>query len=305
MSAPEHLVTDVELAELEFHALALGDDISQGRVPRNARRRLTPSELAAQVNFAGIADDVTKQADAIGLALGSQRAKFLALVRADLGALGSVDEIVGRLQTFGILGINAVPGAADLIRSSGAELRGLIEALVATSADRLRSEAAAQGVDLAPVQGLSPATTSVVDRQANRLLINPHQDALRAITEPAIELPPGSAVDAALGIIDRAGRSLSENPLKAYGQQAGSSAVGMGRLEQADAGGRTPREIYASELLDSHTCDPCYHVDGKQYRTIAEMRLDYPIGIYRLCQGGLLCRGTAIVVWSTEVPARG
>lgn len=59
----------------------------------------------------------------------------------------------------------------------------------------------------------------------------------------------------------------------------------------------------SSELLDRNTCSPCAAVDGTRYATYAAALLDYPLGQYRLCDGGTRCRGTLIMVSAREEPA--
>lgn len=307
MKPDEHVAMEadrLELAELDFALSCLARDVEEGRAPRWARRGLFPHEIAARTNFAGIADDVNSAALAITTKLGDQRAKFFALLRADLAALGSVDAVVARLQAAQALGINSIPGATDLITASMVQTRPLLENLLATAADRIRAEATAQGVDIATVNALSERAAENLARQARRLAVLPHADGLRAVAERAIEIPSALTVEAALGMIDQAGRSLSEKPLATLAQQAGSSAVGLGRLEAAGSGGVVPQEIYASELLDQNTCDPCYHVDGKTYPSLEAMRIDYPAGIFVECLGGMACRGTPVIVWSTEVQSQ-
>jgi hypothetical protein len=61
--------------------------------------------------------------------------------------------------------------------------------------------------------------------------------------------------------------------------------------------------VYASELLDSETCDPCAAIDGTAYETIDDAEVDYPAGGYTDCDGWSRCRGTLIAVYGDEMPA--
>lgn len=298
----DHQADELELAEIEHQLLCLEKDISDGRAPRWARRALYPHELTARTNFAAIVDEVNAVAIQLLVMLGDHRARFLALLRADLAALGSVDAVVARIQAAQALGINSVPGATELIAKSVAQTRPLLERLLETSATRLRQEAAAQGVDIAGVTALSTRTAEQIERQARRLAVLPQADGLRAVAEKAVAVSSGATIYELMGVVDQAGRSLSEKPLGTLATQAGSSAVGLGRLEAAGQAGVTPAEIYASELLDRNTCDPCYHVDGKKYPTMEALLKDYSAGVFKDCEGGWSCRGTGVIVWSTEAP---
>ena len=80
------------------------------------------------------------------------------------------------------------------------------------------------------------------------------------------------------------------------------------RLKQGKGGGREdvptpdaarePTEIYASELLDEHTCRKCAEIDGHEYQTMAQARADYPDGGgYHGCESGTGCRGTLVFMY--------
>lgn len=82
------------------------------------------------------------------------------------------------------------------------------------------------------------------------------------------------------------------------------------RLKQVKGGARAceevpttdaapePTGIYASELLDEHTCRKCAEIDGHEYETLAQARADYPDGGgYKDCESGLGCRGTLISMY--------
>lgn len=58
-----------------------------------------------------------------------------------------------------------------------------------------------------------------------------------------------------------------------------------------------PVTWYASELLDSNTCDPCAAIDGREYGSLEEAQTDYPSGGFTDCDGGPRCRGTVVAVF--------
>lgn len=77
-------------------------------------------------------------------------------------------------------------------------------------------------------------------------------------------------------------------------------AHGAGRLKAAQK--FKPAGIWASELLDGATCGPCETMDGKEYKTVAAARKDYPEGPYINCKGGARCRGTLVFEYGEPDP---
>lgn len=64
--------------------------------------------------------------------------------------------------------------------------------------------------------------------------------------------------------------------------------------------------VYASELLDEHSCGPCSRIDGYEWRTWAEAAPHYPgergpgTGGYWACESPRGCRGTLVTVHTDE-----
>lgn len=56
-------------------------------------------------------------------------------------------------------------------------------------------------------------------------------------------------------------------------------------------------KLYASEILDSNTCGPCFAEDGKEFDTLDAARSEYSSGGYDNCEGGPRCRGTIVAVY--------
>lgn len=293
----------LELLEAEHAYFALASDEDAGRVPRGARRGLQSFEIAGKVNFAGLVDD---QAAILALLLRevtAARAEMGNLIRTDLGQSLSANELSNRVGDLFIYGINGIYGAPALIQASQARIYYQLQRMVALAAARVRAEASLQGVAIPDADLMNPDSEAVLGRQASRLARLPHSDLLRAVSEgAALRIEPSGSVSKALGIVDEAGRSLSEKPLANLAGQATSGATGIGRITGAEAAPEEPRNIYASELLDSNTCDPCYHVDGKEYPSLAALSADYYAGTYVRCEGGMACRGTPVFVWGTEAP---
>ena len=80
-----------------------------------------------------------------------------------------------------------------------------------------------------------------------------------------------------------------------------TAAQNEGRLQEMASGpvGR----YYASELLDSSTCENCAAEDEHEFASIGEARKAYPTGGFRDCLGGARCRGTVVAVYAEEAPA--
>lgn len=98
----------------------------------------------------------------------------------------------------------------------------------------------------------------------------------------------------AAGVVDTARQGVYQTASGARAAQA--TAPGMPTIAR----------VYASELLDSNTCQPCAAVDGKEYASVDDAHGEYHgHGGYMGCSGGLRCRGTLVFVYSSETPAGG
>jgi hypothetical protein len=81
-----------------------------------------------------------------------------------------------------------------------------------------------------------------------------------------------------------------------------------GAVQQAQVGGRLAvfsqvepmTAFYATELLDSATCEACRAIDGTNFPSLAEARMQYPSGGYVECFGGPRCRGSVVGVYAGE-----
>lgn len=66
----------------------------------------------------------------------------------------------------------------------------------------------------------------------------------------------------------------------------------------------TDAKIYALELLDKNTCEECAAIDGQQYASMADARVDYPGigGGYVRCLGRERCRGSLVIIYDEAAP---
>jgi hypothetical protein len=74
-------------------------------------------------------------------------------------------------------------------------------------------------------------------------------------------------------------------------------ATNLGRVATLEV---APVATYtASEVNDANRCAPCSEIDGTQFADLDAVRAAYGAGPYRLCQGGIRCRGTVVATWDT------
>lgn len=79
-------------------------------------------------------------------------------------------------------------------------------------------------------------------------------------------------------------------------------AQNLGRLATLDA---APKATYtACEVNDLRTCQPCEDIDGTVFADLAAAQAAYGAGPYRLCEGGIRCRGTVVATWDPATTAR-
>lgn len=101
---------------------------------------------------------------------------------------------------------------------------------------------------------------------------------------------PGEILD----LVDAAAAKAAPRARDAAKQEV-HVAHGKGRVRTARK--LKPSLIWASELLDGATCAKCRKLDGKEYKTLAAGRRDYPTGPYKNCLGGKRCRGTLVFIY--------
>lgn len=103
------------------------------------------------------------------------------------------------------------------------------------------------------------------------------------------ELPPSEAAQKVGEYLN----GLSDAELELQLGGATQHAYGIGRQEYMKAA--EPKEVLASEILDSSVCEECSAIDGTSYASIAESEGDYPAGAgYVSCVAGLRCRGVVV-----------
>jgi hypothetical protein len=266
--------------------------------------------VRARTDFAGLEASVDETAAAVAKHLEADRAVFIGLLDADLAAVEASPgaqpvnvAVAARLLGLDSLqGVVAVAGAMALVQAAEARYRDALTAAVQQGGARAIAEAAAQGADTAGVRvKLGALDEFRLDLAAQKLAQGPHADVIAAAADAAYRVPdvrPGGLRQQVIEDL----RQLSPQPL------LGTLARPV--VQQADTIGRAAAMVdlpkaasyYASELLDKRTCTPCHDIDGREYPTIGDARVDYPAGGYRLCEGGDRCRGTIVAVWQETPP---
>ncbi|UGL61888.1 capsid maturation protease [Arthrobacter phage EastWest] len=285
------------LAEAE-RELILAEADARESVP-NAVRPLSKEERRAKVRFGDI-DEMERTAE-------SRAATALVSLRADVND-ALLDELFGndgtdaapqfvadKLTTLLQLQPKRVQKAVD---DATNDISVILGDVYKQSAAIVIEEAKRQGsnVDKLPAgKLLLSAGDSIFDALAAAVASYFWQRVTgvlqRELLSPATLLKSvvtRADVEQTLGEIDPAG-ALDQ------ASQAIHGARGAGRYEQAAA--FEPEEIWASELMDGRTCPACEKVDGKEYATLEEARVEYETGGYGACAGGARCRGTLIMIY--------
>lgn len=251
-----------------------------------------PHEVAAAVDF--------KTMDTQHVSAASDLVDELTDVRVAFGELAA--EVVAGL------GQEVIESPDKALLAEGALTTAMLEARaaqdltkIAGSLEAVHAQGVAQVVAEAKGQGASVAATATSYAQA---ALGEAQDLLgrvaRQVTDTALGAvrisgsEPGILASAISSAIDTMSTQLIDRAISG----AVSRAQLTGRVDQMKE--TTPKEIYASELLDGNTCAACEDIDGKEYDSLEDALGDYPAGGYTDCEGGDQCRGTLVVVFESE-----
>lgn len=244
------------------------------------------------VRAASPADDVdlTKLGEDWQAALDKLLAKWPGILDKQYTALGKqVRDAINAGDLDALLELITPDAGAAAVLTAG------LVAVAATGAAAVVREAKEQGVTVSKVvpEKAELETQASVTTGLMRAAL-----AVSAGTA-ALRLAGGgmSADDVAAGVREHLDSLTMAQPEQALGG-AVTAAQNAGRLATLDA---APEATYfASEVLDSNTCEKCRKIDGKKYDTVAKSIEDYPRGGYKNCLGMNRCRGTVVAIWDTE-----
>jgi len=253
--------------------------------PNAPPQQRDPSEVEQQskVDFAGLKEEFNS-------ALTQLVSDWNAQVKP-----GQIDELVALIGGLaaddleGLASIQATPTGADVVDTA-------MTSLAAKAADRATQEIKDQGVDLnAPdLTDLNAALTS----RASALETLMARSISTAAADRALSQTGGSLTSTEIAQdVGAHLRSLTDSYLNDEFGGALMHAQNGARFAVFDLVDN--KELYASELEDTNTCEPCGEVDGTKYASVEEAKRDYPAG-YRLCLGGRKCRGTPVAIASSE-----
>ena len=264
------------------------------------RRALSPVEAAAGFDPLVVHQEWKDARTALVTAYKSQA---LGPIRDALVDQVAADVQAGRLDR--LAGLTADMGAAvDLVSAA-------MRSMAQTAAERMRAEAAQQGVtipagdvhlDEGKLDQLAAARCSLVGayltQQASRRALQ--IAAAGPPPKPKADLSgmpemPADVVAAMQAFLD----SLSDTSLDDEFGAALTAAQNEGRMSVLEAAPESAgtAEYTASEIEDGNTCEPCRGIDGTVFGTLTEAEGAYPSGGYIDCLSMLRCRGTVIARW--------
>lgn len=302
----------LEVALLAAEVNLLEELIAAGILPEGARRQPSAQELRAGVRFAEL-DRIVNDAAAL-LARKVERVRDTTLdglAELLVDAFNEPDPyaILARLDaltdpTSGA----ALPGLRDVVDEVAGELRDDLYDTGRAGAREALDEARRQGIpdgllpDVDDLDAIAPALDTAATTHAQRVAKAPAERLLTVAAEAGQRAATvqgatgGDVAAAALDAAEQASRAGTED----LARQAANVTHGLGRTAALN-NGPSPREVYASELLDANTCGPCAVVDGRTYASLEDALVDYPgAGGFVGCDGGSRCRGTLVLVHDTE-----
>lgn len=205
--------------------------------------------------------------------------------------------LVDALAT-GATPIPAVP--ADAVDALTAVLADRMLQVAEASAQLTARDAAAQGVDnpsgipdRARVEHVAATFAGLI---ADGYASAATQAALGVpLTEAGRLKAAASAVAAAVRAALTTLGTATSGLVPTYVGAAMTAAEHEGQRAVAEA--HPPLYLVADEHDDLHACAPCREVAGRRYDTVDAALEDYPTVGYRLCLGGVRCRGKLRTVW--------
>lgn len=264
-------------------AAVVGEDTPTVPLPaRKLRRAPSAVEAAARVDFARLEQEFTDALDAMMESWSDIQADQLAELS---------DQIAEAIDHEDWAALGAIVPATTGVTTLATMMTELANKAAATAA----AEAAAQGrtlavpiVDEATITSRATAIASILSGALSEVT------ARKAM---AFAGPGQTGRDVATQVVDYV-TSLTDAYIRDRMTGALMAAQNEGRhLVWQQATGAT---FYASELLDTATCDSCADVDGTDYASLDDASDDYPAGGYVNCEGGDRCRGTLVAVMGEE-----
>jgi len=258
------------------------------------RRKLSPVEAKAGFEPLTVRQE---HADALTALMAAVKMQALDPLRDQISGLVAAAVHDGRLGDVATL----TPDTGVLAGLLADAMAGLAQ----TAANRLRGEAATQGVSIPAVTVADPRLEQVAAARAGMLGAYLTQQAASRALQVAAAGPADSAarkIEHTAGSLLDFLTGLSDRPLTDQLGAALSAATNSGRsaamaAAPEDAG---PVQYAASEILDDNCCDPCRDEDGTVFASLDDADAAYPVGAYINCAGGARCRGVVVALWGGE-----
>jgi hypothetical protein len=264
-------------------------EFNSGLTPLGAARPMFPWELRAGTDFAGIDRDVSAAQGKTQLSLDQVRDVIAREMVTVLGEASTPAEAARLLADFAA---TQPPAVREAIAAATATISEVLAELYNTGAAAVLLEGAAQGAVAVAEPELAEAAELAAHARVGPAWL------WSKLTQVAMETGGSRIADVTavreslLGASIRAAYDLA--------RQATNVTYAQGRLSGIKAMPE-PVAVYASELLDGNTCTPCADIDGVQFASLADALLAYPDGgLYGRCDGGDRCRGTLVVIFSSE-----
>lgn len=286
-------------------------ELASGESIPEAARLLLPHERKAKMRFSEIYQLMNEKTDAILSVV-----EELGLVARDV-IDAALDGVANRREAIPAMVKLRASQPQDMIKAEILAAKKIASILAETYTGGSRitmGEAARQGIKLGDRKPLEPAENEFLPA-ATALAMGPWTQTLASfqvalfdptflegvdpeVSELAARRKKVNAPGEILDMVDAAA-AKSAPKAKDAAKQTVHTAHGKGRNRTAQK--LKPSLIWASELLDGNTCAKCRKLDGKEYKTLAAGKRDYPNGPYKNCLGGNRCRGTLVFIYDEPV----
>lgn len=259
------------------------------------RRRQTTGQLAL-FNAADPEPDPAAVQQAWEQARNDLLAQWPVTAQPMVDDLAAQAEAVAEDGDLGALGALAV--SAAVVAAVAAVLTSSAATVAAGAVAQVVAEAAAQGVTLTvPADAGAGRAEAAAQAAAGVIAAGYATGAGRTALQHAG--PNTDPADVAAKVREHLdGLSTSQRGWVADNIGAAlSAAQNAGRMAALNAADPRPSGFRAIEVNDRNQCQPCKDVDSKEYASLAEALVDYPVSGYRACEGGLRCRGMVFPIW--------
>lgn len=243
-------------------------------------REPTEAEIRAATDFEGMQTTFISERDQLVAEVQTAQADQLDEIDTEIQGAG------GDLEKLAAITVTPVAGAAILATAKRTARTGVGQVLTEAAEQGFTAE----GPDLVAIDEAMAARAAALDQTLADTLAQAASKKALSLSG-AILTPDQVATQVRMHL-----ESLSTAYLEEQLGGLVTQAQNTGRRETMRA--NPPTKIYASELLDENTCSACAERDGTEYGSIDDAELDYSVGGYNLCEGGLRCRGTVVAEWS-------